>query len=127
MLYAQLTQIIMIILLYLTKHVNMNIWMDAGQSSSNTRRYMYVDITNLSQHLGPITCNALLGFPALTGSEYTSSFLRKGKVNPLKLAEKCPLHLEGLGNLGESKHLSDCDPLIESYVCHAWAAQSGVC
>ena len=93
----------------------MNIWMDAGQSSSNTRRYVH--IPNLSQHLGPITCNALPGFHALTGSDDTSSFLRKRKVNRLKLAEKCPLHLEGLGNIAESKHLSDCDHLIESYVC----------
>ncbi len=48
---------------------------------------------------------------------WTSSFYRKGKVNPLKKAEKIGLHLEGLGSLGENTGFVDGDSPVEKYVC----------
>jgi len=58
----------------------------------------------------------LPGYHALTGCGDTSSFFRKGKVYPLKNAEKCCLHLEGLGRIGESHDFIDSDNLVEKYV-----------
>ena len=106
---------IMIILLYHTRQLNAQVWMDVGHSSDNSRRYIH--ITLLANHLGPVLCKALPGYHALTGCDYTSTFFRKGKVSPLKTAEKSPLHLEGLGNIGETTTFTDSDNLIETYVC----------
>lgn len=89
--------------------------MDLGHSSDNTRRYVH--ISELAKHLGSILCKALPGYHALTGCDYTSSFFRKGKVNPFKKAEQSASHLDGLGNLGENSTFIDDDNLVESYVC----------
>jgi hypothetical protein len=106
---------IMVIFLYYANMVQANIWMDIGHSSNNTRRYIH--ITALANHLGPVLCKALIGYHALTGCDYTSPFFRKGKVIPLKKAQKDKLHLEGLSNLGESATFTDHDNLVEKYVC----------
>ena len=84
----------------------------------NTRRYAH--ITALANHIGPVLCKALPGYHALTGCDYTSPFFGKGKVNPLKKAEKSPLHLEGLGSLGENTTFVDDDSLVEKYVCSVY-------
>lgn len=106
---------VMVILLYHAIKLEANVWMDFGRSSDNTRRYVH--ITELANHLGTAVCKALPGYHALTGCDYTSPFFRKGKVNPLKKAEKCALHLEGLGRIGENPTFVDGDSLVEKYVC----------
>ena len=113
---------IMIILLYHSRQIEDNVWMDVGHSSDNTRRYVH--ITALANHLGPILCKALPGYHAMTGCDYTSTFFRKGKVNPLKIAEKSALHLEGLGNIGESTTFVDTDSLVEKYVCSLYGQRA---
>jgi hypothetical protein len=113
---------IIVILLYHASRVNANVWMDVGHSSDNTRRYIH--ITALANHLGPCLCKALPGYHALTGCDYTSSFFRKGKVNPLKIAEKNALHLEGLGNIGETTTFDDSDSLLEKYVCSLYGQKA---
>ena len=100
---------VMVILLYHANKLEANVWMDLRHSSDNTRE--------LANHLGPVLCKALPGYHALTGCDYTSSFFRKGKVNQLKKAEKCALHLEGLGKIGEKSTFVDSDNLVEKYVC----------
>jgi len=106
---------IMVILLYHSRQLKANVWMDLGHSSDNTRRYVH--ITALANHLGPVVCKALPGYHALTGCDYTSPFFRKGKVNPLKKAQKSALHLEGISMLGETTAFDDDDSLVERYVC----------
>ena len=76
-----------------------------------------MDISVLATHLGPVLCKALPGYHAMTGCDYTVSLFRKGKVNSLKKAEKNPLYLEGLGNIGERANFADGDQLVEQYVC----------
>ena len=59
-----------------------NLWMDVGTAAKNNRRY--ISLTEICSMLGSSLCAALPGFHALTGSNYTSSFVRKGKVRPFK-------------------------------------------
>ena len=106
---------IMVILLYHARQLKANVWMDLGHSSDNTRRYVH--ITALANHLGPVVCKALPGYRALTGCKYTSPFFRKGKVNPLKKAQKSALHLQGLSMLGENTTFDDDDSLVREH-CH---------
>ena len=103
----------MVILLYLTCHLAAKLWTDTGHSSNNKRRYIAITSLAWSHHM----YKALPGFHAPTGSDYTSSFRRKRKVNPLKLAQKSAQHMKGLGNLGESENYVDDDHLVERYDC----------
>lgn len=56
-------------------HKGVHIWMDAGLSGRNTRRF--VDISALATKLGPDVCGALLGYHAFNGSDYTAAFMKK--------------------------------------------------
>ena len=107
---------VMVILLYHANKHEADVWVALGHSSGNTRRYVH--ITELANYLSPVLCKALPAYHALTGCDYISSFFRKGKVNLLiKKAEKCTLHLEGLGRIGENSTFVDSDNLVEKYVC----------
>ena len=53
------------------------IFMEIGLSSNNTLRY--IDINKMYEHFGEKVCNAMPAFHAFTGSDFTASFLRKGK------------------------------------------------
>ena len=77
---------ITVILLYHCNRFQSTLWMDIGTVSKNNRRY--VNLTAIWKELGPDLCEALPAFHAFTGSDYTSAFVRKGKVRPLKTLEK---------------------------------------
>ena len=62
---------------------DINLWWDMWINSNNNRRL--TEVNSLHQKLGKNICNTLPGLYALTGSDYTTSFLRKGKLKPLKL------------------------------------------
>ncbi len=95
---------------------DIHIWMDAGLSGNNTRRY--VDISGLASELGPLLCEALLGLHAFTGTDYTAAFMNKGKVRPLKLMEKSNSFCATFSHLGT--HETRCEdilPTVEDFVC----------
>lgn len=79
---------IAVILLYHCYRFQSTLWMDIGTVSKNNRRY--VSLTAIWKELGPDLCAALPAFHAFTGSDYTSAFVRKGKVRPFKTLEKQP-------------------------------------
>ena len=62
------------------------LWMELGRSYNNSRRY--IDVTLLAETIGKEFCKALPSYHALSGCDYSSSFLRKGKIRPLHLALK---------------------------------------
>ena len=62
------------------------VWMDAGLSGNNTR--LYSNVTQLTENMESTFVNAFPGFHAFSGSDYTASFMNKGKVKPLDLLQK---------------------------------------
>ena len=78
---------VLIILIALVGRMSVkDVIMDFG--SGNTRRY--IDISGIAENLNktsPCLPEALLGFHALTGCDFTSSFNRKGKIQPFKRLE----------------------------------------
>ena len=63
------------------------VWMETGMESKNSQSY--ININQIYQTLGEQICRGLPALHAFTGSNYTSSFSRKGNVvRPLKLLEK---------------------------------------
>ena len=81
------TDVLIILLHYLAKtDRNVNVWMNAGRDSNNTRRLL--SINDLVQNLTMETALALPGLHALTGCDYIPEFLNKGKVKPFELKMK---------------------------------------
>ncbi|KAJ8023702.1 hypothetical protein HOLleu_36213 [Holothuria leucospilota] len=58
--------------------------MDCGMG--NDRRY--INITNILEERRPGLPQALPGYYAFTGCDFTAGFYRKGKVKPLEIVEK---------------------------------------
>ncbi len=89
--------------------------LDVGKSGNNTRRF--IDVSFLVIHLGPELCQALPGFHAFTGCDYTAAFVRKAKIRPLAVMEKYDF-IPTFAQLGESETVSpEIQSKIESFVC----------
>ena len=65
---------------------SINVWLEVGRYDKNSLRY--IDVRKLLNKLGKDLCRALPAFHALTSSDYTAAFSRKGKIRPLKTLEK---------------------------------------
>ena len=107
------TDVLVIFLAHVLKFA-VHVWLDVGHNNKNNRRY--IDVSDLAQHVGPQLCAALPGFHAFTGSDYTASFCRKGKVRPLAIMEK--KFVPAFSSLGEQENV---DPNVvadlEAFVC----------
>ncbi len=100
------------------KDAPVNVWMDVGKSGNNTRRY--IDVTSLASHLGSDMTQALPGFHAFTGCDYTAAFFRKGKVRPLSLMEKGDF-VTSFGILGKTETANPAVvSQLESFVCNMY-------
>ena len=82
------TDVFILLLYYVSHHHDCipQIWMDVGLSSNNTRRY--INISQLAVHLDKSMVAALPALHAFTGSDYTASFMNKGKIRALDLMMK---------------------------------------
>ena len=94
-------------------------WLEIGKESRNDQRY--ININQLHQHLGAKICCALSAYHAFTGCDYTSSFMKKGKVKPFKLLQKNEAVQDALIALGEINSLEqDNNEVLEKYVCQLY-------
>jgi hypothetical protein len=82
--------------------------MDTG--SGDKRRLL--DINDIVHEHGNDLCAALLGLHAFTGCDSTSSFMKKGKIRPLKLMKNDSKFLDVFKSLGTSKDVSNADEKI---------------
>ncbi|KAK5921446.1 hypothetical protein CgunFtcFv8_025151 [Champsocephalus gunnari] len=77
-----------------------------------------INVTELSESLGPDYCSTLLGFYVFTGENCTSAFKGKGKVNPLKKLEKTPKLHKAFRQLGADWMVTDeLQEEMESFTC----------
>ena len=68
-------------------------------------------------------CDALPAFHALTGSDYTPAFNRKGKVRPFTIMVSQPRTMLALARLGHEKAICQNDlTIIEEFVCSIYGA-----
>ena len=96
--------------------VEPQVWMDVGHSSNNTRHY--INICDILALLDKSVIQALPGIHAMTGCDFTASFLGKGKDKPFNLMLKNNSHVEAMAKLGESEEVtSDLVRDIGRFVC----------
>ena len=68
--------------------INVEIWLTNFHKSS--KDYFCINCNDLHKYLTQQLCQSLPGFHAFTGSDYTCSFYRKGKVKPFAILKKHP-------------------------------------
>ena len=87
--------------------------------SKNTNRY--VDVTEISHHLGPLLLNALAGWHAEGGNGFNASYARKGKKKSFELLENNSSAQLAFGSLGSTEFLSQQTvDAIEQFVCQLY-------
>ncbi|KAL2091652.1 hypothetical protein ACEWY4_013915 [Coilia grayii] len=92
------------------------VWMDVGLSSNNTRRY--INISQLVAHIHREVLEALPAFHAYTGSDYSASFMNKGKIRPFDLMRKKQQFVSAFACLGRSDKVDDNTMMqIEKFTC----------
>ena len=110
---------VFILLLYHIAHATGSpaVWVDAGLASNNTRRY--INISKLVSHLDSVPVDALPALHAFTGCDYTAAFMNKGKLKPLDLMMKSPVHTEIFSKLGNNSIIIPENILtgIEKFTC----------
>ena len=90
------------------------VYLDYGNGKA--RRGIWLNQFRLNQ----TTTKALIGFHAYTGSDYVSSFFKKGKAVCWKQMMKNPKFINAFGRLGQAWNLSDDRSLfqhLEEFTC----------
>jgi len=111
------TDVLVVLLCYAgAAHDCPNVWMDVGLSSNNTRRY--ISIPKLVDELESTVLQALPGLHAFTGTDFTASFMNKGKQRPLDIMMKHEQFISAFAMLGEHHNVPDeTVSTIEHFVC----------
>jgi len=105
---------VLVILLAYASSLCQRVYLDTG--TGNKRRL--IDIQAIADVLGTDVCAALPAYHAFTGCDYTSSFVRKGKVQPFKIVCRHSDFTAAFKNLGTSADMDGTQlPALEQFVC----------
>ena len=96
---------IAVIAISYASQLNVKLWMETGTASNNNQRY--ICLTNIAAALGINMCKALPAFHAFSGCDYTSAFVRRGKVRPLMKLEKNECAQIAFAKLADDSAISD--------------------
>ena len=88
---------------------------------NNTRRYINISQI-IMEESNPSLFDALLGFHAFTGCDFTAPFFGKGKQRPLERMKKIPGCMEAFAALGMHPTVpGHVMSTLESFVCAMYA------
>ena len=105
---------VLILLLSYASSVSQPLYLDTG--FGNKRRM--VDVKAIAKVLGPELCAVLPAYHAFTGCDYTSAFLRKGKVKPFQILQRHPHIIKAFKDLGGTASINAVQlPPLEQFVC----------
>jgi hypothetical protein len=83
--------------------------------------FMYISIQAITSKLGLSMCRALLGLHAFTGSDVTSAYFMKGKVEPFKILKKNDQAQKAMEELGTSFTVSkNLHKACEKFTCEIY-------
>ena len=96
-----------------------NSWPKTGVQSKNNLHY--INVNKIYNQLGEILCKALPAYHTLKGCNYSTSFCRKGKVQPFKILEKDVQTQEVFGKLANMEELDEAsEEVIEKCICKVY-------
>lgn len=107
---------VFILLVHHSKYIDAELWLDAGVNAKNTRRLIH--ISELAVKVTPEITDALPALHALSGCDYTASFMRKGKQRPYEVMVKNERFTKAMCALGSSDKVDmDVAAALEEFVC----------
>ena len=105
---------VLILLLSYASSVTQPLYFDTG--CGNKRRL--ADVNAVAKALGPDLCAALPAYHAFSGCDYTSAFVRKGKVKPFQILQRHPNFITAFKGLGTAASINTQQlPPLEQFVC----------
>lgn len=105
---------VLVILISYAASISQPLFLDTG--TGNKRRL--IDIKAIACSLGTELSVALPAYHAFSGCDYTSAFVRRGKVKPFKILQNRPESIEIFTRLGASRHIDDTTLKgLEQFVC----------
>ena len=85
------------------------------------------NINDIVETNGHDLCSALLGLHAFTGCDSNSSFMRKGKINPIKIMKKDNSFIQAFKRLGTSEDVNESDiDTFERFTCKLYGSKKKV-
>ena len=87
--------------------------------------HRFISLTDIARSMGTNLCKALPAFHAYTGSDFTSAFVRIGKIRPLSLLENSPIFQNTFIKMASSSEL-EADTfrsIIPIHGCYVWASK----
>ena len=120
------TDVLLLLLYHVTcGNIQARVWMDAGKVFNNTRRYINISQIVMEES-NPSLFDALLGFHAFTGCDFTAPFFGKGKQRPLQRMKKIP------GSICCPRYASNCSRSCDVHpgvlcLCNVCTAKNGEC
>ena len=97
--------------------------MEVGTVSKNNRRY--INITAIANKLGPKICSAVPAFYAFNGCDYTSTFIRKGKVRPYELMSKMPAVQNAFAQIAREETTKAMTKTLQNFTAGIYGAKDG--
>ena len=93
--------------------------------ASDKRRL--ININDIVGTNGHDLCSALLGLHAFTGCDSNSSFMRKGKINPIKIMKKDNSFIQAFKRLGTTEDVNESDiDTFERFTCKLYGSKKKV-
>ena len=110
----------MLLLMHFSKDIQTKMLMDTG--SGDKRRL--IDITSIVEEHGADMCSALLGLHTFTGCDSNSSFMKKGKIRPIKAMKRDNKYVQAFQKLGTNDNVTDNDiKTLELFVCKLYGSK----
>jgi hypothetical protein len=108
---------VLVVLLHYASSIGQPLFFDTGVG--NKRRL--VNVMEIASAIGPQICQALPAFHSFTGCDYTSAFVRRGKLRPFQLLKEHPEFVQLFSRLGDAACLEyTVMHQIERFVCHMY-------
>jgi len=84
-----------------------------------------IDITSITEAVGPAISTALPALHAFTGCDCTSAFVRRGKVKPFEIMEKCSDYVAFFTQFGTTTFVDEAsNKQLERFVCALYGKPS---
>ena len=112
---------ILVLLLHHQHRVSSTVWMEVGNRGQGNLRY--VNVTKIADSIGHEMCTALPGLHAFTGCDYTSAFVRKGKIRPYEIVKQSVKFQKAFASLSQDVPSVEVINVLQDYVCVLYEAR----
>ena len=117
---------LLVLLVHHVHRVSSMVWMEIGSKGMRNLRYRYLNARKIAERLGPDICAALPGLHAFTGCDYTSAFIRHGKIKPFETAQHNEKYKRAFAELTSTSPSEETKTILQEFVCRLYGLRKNV-